>query len=66
MDASTLTLTSEEHELLRNILTTVLNETRVEVHRANFSRDYRKDLQHREDLLRGLLEKLEKVPQPVA
>jgi hypothetical protein len=66
MDSLTLMLTGEERALLHNLLTAAVNETRIEVHRAKFSREFRKDLIHREELLRGLLERMEKVPQSVS
>ena len=51
-------LTAEERKYLVNLLQFVLSETRVEVRRTDH-REFREQVKHREDVIRGLLEKLE-------
>jgi hypothetical protein len=58
-------LTGEEREYLVTLLQFVLSETRVEVRRTDH-RDYREHVKHREDVIRGLLEKLEGAAIPAA
>jgi len=53
----TLTLTEDERTLLLSFLEQALREKAIEVHRTD-SLDYRKYVQHQEDLLRGLIEKM--------
>jgi len=55
--ALTLPLDAHERQYLRELLESDLSETRVEVRRTG-TPDYHEGLQHREDLIRGLLEKL--------
>lgn len=56
-----LPLTSEERDLLLNMLHTALGETRVELHHTHFSPEFRDQVKHERDLLSGLLEKLRQV-----
>ena len=53
----TLALTQEEREELMNLLEQVLREKEIEVHRTE-AFDYREHVQHQEDVLEGLLDKL--------
>ncbi len=57
MNASTLTIGPDEKTYLDTLLQEDLAETRVEVRRT-LKPDIRDDLRQREDLIRGLLEKL--------
>jgi hypothetical protein len=59
MGAVNLSLTPEEHALLVQLLETALGETRVEVHRTHTSPDFRDFVKHQEQLLRGLLRRLQ-------
>jgi hypothetical protein len=52
-----LILTGEERELLLNFLEQALREKQIEVHRTEAFKA-RALVQHQEDLLRGLLDKL--------
>jgi hypothetical protein len=52
-----LALTAEEHAELERMVDQNLGETRVEVHRTH-TPDYRQQVLHQEELLRGLLKKL--------
>jgi hypothetical protein len=54
---TTLMLDEEQTIYLKGLLETDLAETRVEVRRAD-EPEYRDELQHREDLIRRLLDKL--------
>jgi hypothetical protein len=56
-----MTLTAEEHEFLRGLLEEALKETRVEEHRTR-KLSYREYVLHKENLIEGLLNKLQ---QPV-
>ncbi len=56
-----LTLTAGEHELLVALLSEAQKEARVEEHRTR-TLSYREQVVHREELIAGLLAKL----QPVA
>ena len=60
MDSQIL-LTSEEREVLVDLLSEVVKEVRVEEHRTR-SPSYREHISRREDVLSGLLQKLEQVP----
>jgi hypothetical protein len=53
----TLTLNAEEHEHLLNLLEQAYRTTIVEVHRTDSS-DFRKYVQRKETVIRGLLDKL--------
>jgi hypothetical protein len=55
-----LTLTAEERAYLTGSLQNAMGETRVEVHRTH-SPEFRDRVLHEENLVRGLLEKLEKM-----
>jgi hypothetical protein len=57
--ALNLTLDSEEVTELLHILEHALGETRVEVHHTH-SPDYRAQVQHREAILRRLIDKFKK------
>lgn len=56
-DLRHLTLTAEEVGELLTMLVQSLSETRVEVHRTH-TPDFRDAVQHREVLLKGMIEKL--------
>ena len=58
---SQLLLTSEEREVLVDLLKEVVKEARVEEHRTR-SPSYREHISRREDVLTAVLEKLEQVP----
>jgi hypothetical protein len=53
-----LTITAGERDLLVRILGDALKGKRVEVHRTEFSRQYRHDLEAEETEINGLLEKV--------
>jgi hypothetical protein len=53
-----VTLTAEEHEFLRSLLEVVLKDTRIEEHRTR-TISYREHVVHREDVIVGLLKKLQ-------
>ncbi len=53
----TLTLNDEERVLIQGMFEQALRDTRVEVHRTH-TPDYRASVQHREEVIRGLLSKL--------
>ncbi len=53
-----LVLSSSERDLLVRILGAQRKEKRVEVHRAEFSREFRHGLEEEEALIDGLLGKL--------
>jgi hypothetical protein len=53
-----LTLSSDECDLLVQILEGVRKQKRVEVHRTEFSRDFRREVEAEETLVSQLLEKL--------
>ena len=55
---------SERAQLLR-VLKNSLGETRVEVHHTH-TPGYRESVKHEEDVIRGLLQKLENGPTDVA
>jgi hypothetical protein len=55
-----LPLNENERALLLDLVADALGDTRVEVHRTH-TPDYRDDLQQRESLLRGLIDKLRDV-----
>ena len=55
--AVTLTLTEEERTQLLTLLEQKLRDKQVEVHRTD-ALDYKHFVQHQEDLLRGLVDKL--------
>ena len=52
-----LSLTDEERDELVKVLNRYLSDTRVEVRRTR-TPEYHEDLQHEEDVLRSLLDKL--------
>jgi hypothetical protein len=54
----TLTLTSEQRDLLLRLLDVALAETRVEAHRTHFSPDYRKQVLQEEEQIKALLGQL--------
>lgn len=58
-------LSDQEVAMLRRMVTTALGDTRVEVHRTHMTPDFREQVKAEEALLRGLLTKLENVPQHV-
>jgi hypothetical protein len=53
-----LTLTPDERDLLVRMLNEALKAKRVEVHRSEFSRDFRHQLEAEETRIQGLLAKL--------
>jgi hypothetical protein len=53
-----LVLTSSERDLLARILGSKLKQKRVEVHRTEFSRDFREDLETEEAQIHDLLDKI--------
>lgn len=57
-----LTLNSQQRSLLERILSTALKQKQVEVHRTEFSRDFRKELEGEEAQLRELLEQVSRNP----
>ena len=54
-----LTISQSQHDLLVRMLSTALKSKRVEVHRTEFSRDFRHELEAEEAEIQALLEKLE-------
>ncbi|WP_334138803.1 hypothetical protein [Thermovirga lienii] len=54
-----LKLTQEEKELLRELLSFTLSELRMEIADTDSS-TYREKLKERKDILKGLMEKLDK------
>ncbi|AER67490.1 hypothetical protein Tlie_1768 [Thermovirga lienii DSM 17291] len=54
-----LKLTQEERELLRELLSFTLSELRMEIADTDSS-TYREKLKERKDILKGLMEKLDK------
>jgi hypothetical protein len=61
MTSSPLTLTADEHQFLVDLLTEVLQETRVEEHRTRTPL-YRKSVVDRETIIADLLKKLGQPP----
>jgi len=57
MAASTLTLSNEERTLLLQLLEQILRDKHVEAHRTE-AFDFKKFVQHQEDILQGLIDKL--------
>lgn len=57
MPETSITLTAEEHQLLVEILETILKETRVEEHRTR-TLSFREHITHKEHLVESLLNKL--------
>ncbi len=53
-----LTVSQCQHELLVRILSDALKSKRIEVHRTEFSRDYRRELEAEETEIEALLDKL--------
>jgi hypothetical protein len=53
-----LTMSQSQHDLLVRILNSALQAKRVEVHRTEFSRDFRHELEVEEAEIRSLLDKL--------
>ena len=53
-----LTVSQEQHDLLVRLLSAALTKKRVEVHRTEFSRDYRHELEAEEVQIQAILEKL--------
>jgi hypothetical protein len=51
-------LNAEQHELLVRLLNSALKQKQVEVHRAEFSREFRNQLESEEAAIRELLDKL--------
>jgi hypothetical protein len=60
-----LVLTAEEREYLANLLSSELSETRVEARRTH-TPDYRERVIHTEDLIRGLLAKVQPTGAPMS
>jgi hypothetical protein len=60
-----LTVTGAERQYLVDLLKRVLKDTRIEEHRTRTPL-YRESVLHQEELINGLLNKLEKSPEPVA
>ncbi|MBX9792636.1 MAG: hypothetical protein K2Y37_27360 [Pirellulales bacterium] len=54
----TVTLTSDQRDLLLRLLDVALAETRVEAHRTHFSPDYRKQVLQEEEQIKALLGQL--------
>jgi hypothetical protein len=57
-----LILTSEEHKFLRGLLERVLKDVRIEEHRTRTPL-YREFVLHQEDVILGLLNKLQQAPE---
>ncbi|MES1213393.1 MAG: hypothetical protein ABUL64_02300 [Singulisphaera sp.] len=55
-----LTLTANERDLLIQILSAAVKQKRLEVHRTEFSREMRHELDVEEKLIEGLLERVSK------
>jgi hypothetical protein len=55
-------LTSEERDLLTRMLNQALRDKRVEIHRTEFSKDFREGLEHEEQLMQGMLDRLAATP----
>ncbi|HEX5106205.1 MAG TPA: hypothetical protein VFV87_20440 [Pirellulaceae bacterium] len=55
-------LTQGERDLLVEILQESLENRRVEVRRTEFSTEFRRHLQNQEQLVRGMLQKLQLAP----
>ncbi|MCC7085009.1 MAG: hypothetical protein IT427_08385 [Pirellulales bacterium] len=53
-----LTISPDQRNLLVKLLTSAVKKKRVEVHRTEFSRDYRHELEAEESQLESLLEQL--------
>ena len=53
-----LVLSSSERDLLTLILGSKLKQKRVEVHRTEYSRDYREELETEESQIHDLLDKI--------
>ena len=53
-----LTLSTTDRDLLIRMLSAALKEKRIEVHRTEFSRDFRHELESEEAQIQGLIEKL--------
>jgi hypothetical protein len=58
MSEFNLTISQAQHDLLVRMLSTAVKSKRVEVHRTEFSRDYRHELEAEEAEMQTLLEKL--------
>jgi hypothetical protein len=58
MSEFNLTISQAQHDLLVRMLSAALNSKRVEVHRTEFSRDYRHELEAEEAEMQALLDKL--------
>lgn len=54
-----LNLTPDEAAVLLRLVGSALGETRVEVHRTHHNPQFRQEVLEEEDLLRGLLAKLQ-------
>lgn len=54
-----LKLAPEEVAELRRLVESALGDTRVEVHRTHASPHFREEVKHEEEVLRGLLAKLQ-------
>lgn len=57
-----LSLSPAERDFLVELLEHSLSEGRVEVRRAEFSTDFRHELQQQQELVRGLLDKITRAP----
>ena len=59
MDEIILKLTPEESAILQRLVDSAIGDTRVEVHHTHHTPTFRDDLKKEEDVLRGLLLKLQ-------
>jgi hypothetical protein len=53
-----LSLSPSEHDFLVQMLTAAMKEKRVEIHRTEFSREYRQQLEAEESQIRDMLGRL--------
>ena len=59
MNEIILKLTSDETAELLRLVSAALGDTRVEVHRTHHTPEFRDNVKQEEDLLRGILKKLQ-------
>lgn len=59
-----LTLSASERDLLSSILSASLKQKRVEVHRTEFSREFREQVEAEAALIHDLLDKLAHSAEP--
>jgi hypothetical protein len=57
-----IALTAEERDLLTRMLSQALRDKRVEIHRTEFSKDFREGLELEERLIEGMLGRLSGTP----